>query len=133
MSLFVRDNRVVTAVLRDGAPTAAALDELVMANAGGYFTQSIDVGTFTEGIAFLYTTDQGGTSPTLDVNLQYSHDGKHFADSGDSFAQITTGGNGITYFKKFAGNFGKYIRFRVLIGGTATPTYKVTLKVALKG
>jgi hypothetical protein len=54
MSLLLRDNRIITPALRDGAPTTGALNGLLMNQAGGFFTESIDVGTFTEGIAFLF-------------------------------------------------------------------------------
>lgn len=130
MGTLVRDTRIIIPALRDGAPTAGALDALVMSNAGGYFTESLDVGTFTEGIIFLLTASSGGSSPTLDVNMQYSADQKNWLDSGDAVAQQT--GNGLLH-KKMTANFGKYIRFRLLIGGTNTPTFTVTLKLAMKG
>lgn len=134
MPLNIRDNRVITLVLRDGAPTIGELNALQMSNAGGYFTEPLDVGTFIEMLGFLLTTAHGGTSPTLDVNLQYSSDKVHWVDSGDSFAQVTTStGDGVVLKKAFTTNFGKYIRFRLLIAGTATPTYTVTLQVAVKG
>lgn len=132
--LAVRDNILITPALRDGAPTSGPLDDLAMQNAGGYFTEPIDVGNFAEGIALIRTTGKGGTSPTLDCDLQYgfkdSDEVWHWVDSGDVFTQITA--NGLN-FKKFSANFGKYIRFRLVIGGTATPTYTVTMRVALKG
>lgn len=136
MPVLLRDNRIYTPALRDGAPTIGPLDGLTMVNAGGYFTEPIDVGTFTELLGFLYTTAQGGSSPTLDVNMQYgwldSSNQYHWVDSGDAFAQITTTGNGVTAKKQFTSNFGKYIRFRLSIGGTGSPTYKVWLKIAVK-
>lgn len=130
MSLSVRDNRILTPALRDGAPTPGPLDALVMTGAGGKFTESMDVGTFTEGIIFLLTAGKGGTSPTLDVNMQYSADQRNWIDSGDAVAQATDNG---LLIKKMTANFGKYIRFRLLIGGTDNPTYTVTLKLAMKG
>lgn len=133
--LLVRDNRVITPALRDGAPTTGALDSLVMSNAAAYFTEAIDVGTFTEGIIMIFTASHGGTNPTLDCDLQYGfkdvNNQYHWIDSGDSFTQITTT-DGL-FIKKMTANFGKHIRFRLKIGGTATPTYTVTMKVALKG
>lgn len=133
MALLVRDNRIITLTLRDGAPTIGALDGLVMSNAAGYFTESVDVGTFTEGIAFLTTTAHGGSSPTLDVKFQGSADQKHWSDLSDAFTQITTTGDGVTAVKRLTANFGKYIRASLVIGGTSTPTYTVTLKLAMKG
>jgi hypothetical protein len=139
MGLLIRDTRVITPSLRDAAPTSGPLNALVMNNAAGYFTEAIDVGTFTEAIAMLYTTAQGGSNPTLDCDLQYgwldTNNQYHWVDSGDSFTQIvgSAATNGVTYFKKFTANFGKYIRFRLKIGGTSTPTFTVTMKVSLKG
>ena len=131
---MIRDNRQIIPSLRDGAPTIGPIDALVMQNAAGYFTEAIDVGTFTEGIAFIKTASKGGTSPTLDCDLQYgildSNNQHQWIDSGDSFTQITDDGFNL---KKFTANFGKYIRFRLKIGGTATPKYTVTMRVVLKG
>lgn len=129
MSLLVRDNRVITPALRDGMPTTGAISGMVVSSVMSGFTEVIDVGTFTEGIVFLLTSGKAGTNPTLDVDLQYSHDGKNFVDSGDSFTQIAANG---LFFKKFTANFGKYIRFRVKLGGTAGPSYTTTMGVALK-
>ncbi len=137
MGILIRDSIIITPSLHDGAPTTGPLNALVMSNAAGYFTDAIPVGTFTEGIAFIYTTAHSGTNPTLDCDLQYgwldTANQMHWVDSGDSFTQITTAGDGVTSFKKFTANFGKFIRFRLKIGGTATPTYTVTMKVAMKG
>lgn len=137
MPVLLRDNVIITPLLRDGAPNAGRLDNLQMSNAAGYFTEPIEVGTYTEMLIFLYTSAHGGSSPTLDCDLQYgwkdTNNQMHWVDSGDSFTQITgSTGDGVTSFKKATANFGKYIRFRLKIGGTATPTFTVTMKVALK-
>lgn len=130
--LNVRSNIVVTPSLRDVIPTSGPVDELVITGTG--FTEAIDVGTFAEGIAFLLTASTGGTNPTLDCDIQYgfldSDNQYHWIDSGDSFTQITANGLG---FKKFSTNFGKYIRFRLKVGGTNSPTFTTTMRVALKG
>ena len=132
MGLLIRDTRIITPSLRDAIPNIGPVDGLVITGTG--FTEPIDVGTFTEGIAFLLTTASGGTSPTLDCDLQYgwkdTNNQFHFIDSGDSFIQIVGNGGG---FKKFTANFGKYIRFRLKVGGTNSPTETVTMRVALKG
>ena len=128
--LVFNDNIVITPTLRDGAPTTGALTARVMQNAGGYFTDPIDVGNYVEGIVFLITTGAGGTTPTLDVNVQYSSDKINWVDSGDAVAQQNTNG---LLIKKLTANFGKYIRFRLLVGGTATPTFTVTLHLVVKG
>jgi len=126
MSLLVRDNRVYTLALRDPAPTSGPLNALLMNVAGSWFTESIDVGTFTEGIAFLFVS---GATGTLDVKMQYSPDNIHWIDSGDAFTQVTTT-NGLT-LKKLTANFGKYVRFRLDLG--SSPSYTVSLFLALKG
>lgn len=130
MSLSVRDNRIYTPALRDKMPTSGPISAMVISSVMSGFTEAMDVGTFTEGIAFILTASKAGTSPTIDCNLQYSMDGKNFVDSGDAFTQITD--NGLA-FKKFSANFGKFIRFRITLGGSAGPSYTVTMGVALKG
>ena|ERR1035437_1118145 len=130
--MVVRDNIIITPALRDKIPTVGPVDALIITGIG--FTEPIDVGFFGEGIAMLSVAASGGNSPTLDCDLQYGYrdtaNQYHFVDSGDSFTQLTTNGMG---FKKFTANFGKYIRFRLKIGGTNSPTYTVTMRVALKG
>ena len=134
MALLVRDSRIITPWLKNGAPTAGRIEALAMSGGAGYFTESIDVGEFTEGIAILLISTPVGTSPTIDCDIQYGfrddNGQEYFVDSGDSFTQLTAAGMG---FKKFTANFGKYVRFRIKIGGTATPGYTVTMKLAMKG
>jgi hypothetical protein len=131
--LYVRDNRIITPWLKDGAPTAGRLEALAMSGASGYFTEPIDVGTFIEGIIMFNLSSKTGTAPTLDCDLQYGYqDDKgnfHFVDSGDSITQMTDNGMSI----KKVTNFGKWIRFRVKIGGTGTPGYTVSMKFIVKG
>lgn len=131
------DNRILTPALRDGATTIGPLNALIMTGAGSYFTEPIDVGTVKEAIAFLYTTAHSGSSPTLDIDIQYgfldSNNQYHWLDSGDSFVQVTTSGDGVTSIKKLTANFGKFIRFRLKIGGTSNPSYTVTFKLVAKG
>jgi hypothetical protein len=104
---------------------------------GTGFTEAIDVGTFTEGMAFLLANSSTGTSPTLDCDVQYGFQDTngqwHFVNSGDSFTQITANTGATPAVKKLTANFGKYIRFRLTIGGTASPGYTVTMRVSLKG
>ena len=64
------------------------------------------------------------------MKLQYSPDGKNWVDSGDSFTQVTTTVS--LTLKKLTANFGKYVRCLIAVGGTATPTYKLSLFLALK-
>ena len=129
MSLLLRDNRVFTLALRDVQPPNA-LNAYQLNNVGTYFTEILDVGTFTEGILFLIAANSVGTNPTLDCKVQYSPDKINWIDSGDSFTQITSNGSAL---KKLTSNFGKYVRCLISIGGTATPGYKTTLYLAVKG
>lgn len=130
--LNVRSNIVIVPSMRDSTPTSGPIDNLAITSTG--FTEAIDVGTFAEGIAMILTAATGGTNPTLDCDVQYgfldSNNQYHWVDSGDSFTQIT--GNGLA-FKKLSTNFGKFIRFRMKIGGTNTPTFTATMRLALKG
>lgn len=126
------DNRIIIPTLKDGAPTIGNLTALVMTGQGSYDTEVMDLGAYSEILGFLKTTASGGTNPTLDIKLQYSSDGVTFIDSGEKFDQLTTGSDGRTFFKKFSGGFGKFVRFRILLGGTASPTYTVTLKLSVK-
>lgn len=132
--VFLRSNAQLTPRVASGTEAGSLIDALVMTGAAGRFTEAIEVGTFTEGIAFIKTASKTGTSPTVDCDLQIgfkdSNNAIQWKDSGDSFTQITDNGVG---FKRFTANFGLYIRFRLTIGGTATPGYTVTMRVQLKG
>ena len=127
MSLLVRDNRIITPALRDGMPTIGPISGMTLSSNLSGFTEPIDVGTFTEGIIFALVSGKSG-SPTLDIDVQYSIDGKNFVDSGDSFTQITA--NGLS-FKKLTANFGKFIRLRVKLASGGS--YLATIGIALKG
>ena len=129
MSLLVRDSRVYTLALRDTTP--GALNAYTLTGAATYFTETVDVGTFTEGILFLNSFSHSGTNPTLDCKVQYSADKVNWIDSGDAFTQVTTI-DSLT-LKKLTANFGKYIRCLIAVGGTATPQYKVSAYLVLKG
>ena len=97
--------------------------------AGTADSASKDLGTYAEAVGFAIVTAKAGTSPTLDIKFQGSHDGTNFADLGDAFTQITTEG---TYVKKLASNFGKFVRAVATIGGSDTPTFTFSLQVVAK-
>jgi hypothetical protein len=101
----------------------------VLRGAGTADSASKDLGTYAEAIAFAKVTAKAGTSPTLDIKFQGSHNGTDFADLGDAFTQITDVG---TYVKKLAANFGKYVRAEYTIGGSDTPTFTFSLHVVGK-
>lgn len=114
--------------MRDGASAGQPISAITLSGAGQVFTNPFDVGSWVELMAFTTVTANGGTTPTLDIRVQYSPDGKNFIDSGDAFTQITTT-NSVTV-KKLTANFGKYMRLGLVLGGTA-PTY--TLSVVIIG
>jgi hypothetical protein len=128
MALLVRDTTIVTPVLRDGG---SVLSAFALSGALTRFTETLNVGTFVEAIVFIQTTAHGGTNPTLDCDVQISPDGKNFVDVADSFTQITTT-DGL-FFKKVSANFGKYMRLKLKVAGTATPNYTLSVWIALKG
>lgn len=130
MALLVRDSRIITPWLRDGAPLTGTMSGISMTGAGVYFTEVMDVGTFSELVGFLVVTAAGGTS--MDVNLQGSGDGKNFDDlvsAADKFTQVTTTtGHQLV---KFASNFGKYVRLKITLVGSGA--YVFSLYLAAKG
>lgn len=132
--VFLRSNAQITPRIASGVEAGSLVDGLAMSGAAGRFTEKIEVGTFTEGIAFIRGASKSGTSPTIDCDLQIgfldAQNQMQWVNSGDSFTQLTD--NGVA-FKRFTANFGQYIRFRLTIGGTNTPVYTVTMKVVLKG
>lgn len=99
--------------------------------ARSYFTEMFEVGSYVELIGFLITTAHSGTNPTLDVKFQWSPDKKTWIDEGDAFTQVTTT-DSMTY-KRVTANFGKYMRMRLDVGGTADPNYTLSLYIVAKG
>src|SRR5258708_1346880 len=82
----------------------------------------IDVGLYVELLGFLNIIAHGGTNPTLDVKMQFSHDKVVWVDSADAFTQVTT--SDTLTFKRFTANFGRWVRFVFTFTGT-TPMYKL--------
>jgi len=79
-----------------------------------------------ELIVFAEVTAASGTSPTLDLAIQTSHDNTNWAAL-SSFTQITGTGNSI----KAVTNYGKYIRVSYTIAGT-TPSFTFKLTAVRK-
>ncbi len=105
------------------------INALTLTGTGTSYSESIDVGGYSEVICFLNTISQSGTTPTLDVSFEFSPDGNTWMATGDAFTQVTTS-TGLT-FKRLTANFGKYLRAKIVVGGT-TPVYSVTLTVHAK-
>ena len=120
-----KDSVIIVPAQQDGG---TAWKAATLAVARSYFSEVIDVGSFSEMTAFLIVTANSG-NPTLDVKLQWSPDKVHWIDQGDAFTQVTTT-NSMT-IKKITSNFGKYVRFQLSIGGT-TPSYTFSLYLAAK-
>ena len=99
-------------------------------NGDTVYSNAIDLAYFSEVIAFLNVTAHAGTSPTLDVSFEISPDGKTWVASGDAFTQVTTA-DSLT-FKKFTANFGKWVRAKLVTGGT-NPAYTLSLYLVVKG
>lgn len=126
MAVLTRDIRTIVPSLVGGS----RILNLESGGAGTIYTDTIHVGTFTEILAFSNITSHAGTNPTLDLTIQHSPDGEHWLD-GDAFTQITTGDT--LTLKRVTANFGDMIRVKIVIGGTATPTYKWSLYLVCKG
>jgi len=108
------------------------LRDAVINGADELYSDPIDVGIFTELTAFLNVVDHGGTSPTLDVDFEYSADGVNWvpAGSNDDFTQVTET-DGLQKLPIPSG-FGKYVRAHLETAGT-TPMYQLTLILIAKG
>jgi hypothetical protein len=107
------------------------MTDLESTGAGTFYSAPFHVGTFTELIAFLTETSHAGTNPTLDVSFDISPDGRNWMASGDAFAQVTTADT--TILKRITANFGDWMRVKVVIGGTNSPTFKYSLTIQAKG
>jgi len=117
---------IITAMQEAGTPLSAITLNAVRS----YFTEYFDVSNYTELTAFLDTTANSGSTPTLDIKFQLSPNKVNFLDSGDSFAQVTTT-NSVT-LKRLTANFGKWMRLRIDVAGT-TPSYTFSLYLVGKG
>lgn len=100
------------------------------ANGATVYSDVIDMAYYDEAIAFLNVTAHGGTSPTLDVSFEISPDGVTWMASGDAITQVTET-DSLTA-KKLTANFGKYMRAKVITGGT-NPAYTLSLYIIGKG
>jgi hypothetical protein len=96
---------------------------------GANYTEWKDVGELSEALIITNVTAKSGTSPTLDTVLQTSPDkGTTVFDMADSFTQITDVAKQVVKIT----NFGKWIRLKQTIGGSATPTLTMTVDLVGK-
>lgn len=89
---------------------------------------AVDLTEYDEAVLLLDVTAASGTSPTLDIKLQTSHDGDDWYDLGDAFAQQT--GVAKPDALKIT-NFGSNVRAVWTIGGT-TPSFTFSLQLVGK-
>lgn len=87
------------------------------AKTASYNTSSFDLGSYHEICMILRATVVTGTSETLDAVVQTSEDNTNWSNH-TAFTQLTDVGDEY----KAIGNFGKYVRVAVTIGGT-TPSF----------
>tara|TARA_R110002012_G_scaffold2391_10_gene11645 strand:+ start:1328 stop:1684 length:357 start_codon:yes stop_codon:yes gene_type:complete len=94
---------------------------------------SVECGRFSEATIYIKVTAKAGTSPTLDFDVQTSHDNSdwHRDSAVTQISNPTT-----TYYApaiKIANSMGKYIRLNPTVGGSSSPSMTVTATVVLKG
>lgn len=123
--LASRDSVIIVPSLKSDSGVAA-IDAVNLTTARSYFTEAMDVGPYTELLAFCLLT--GTAAGTLDIKPQYSPDKLHWVDSGDTFTQMTTTPG--LFFKRFTAGFGKYMRLRIDTGGSTD--YTITMHIAAK-
>jgi hypothetical protein len=79
---------------------------------------------------FLHAAKTAGTTPTLDVSLEYSWDGTHWYATGLAFTQVTTSANSDESKMWGSNKIGPRIRVKYVIGGTATPAYDIWVAIS---
>ena len=89
---------------------------------------SMDVSMYKEASILLAISGRSGSSPTLDLDVDVSHDASTWVKHTD-VAQITADGNALV---KLTGNLMNWIRLSPTIGGTSTPTYVITATAVAK-
>ena len=89
--------------------------------------QVVSMPEYKEGTAILSVTATAGTDETADVIIEHSADNSVWVTH-TTFTQATAA----TTEVKTMANFMQYVRPKFTIGGTATPTFTFTLKMAAK-
>ena len=96
---------------------------------------SVESGRFTEATIYIKVTAKAGTSPTIDFDVQTSHDNSEWHKDSD-VTQISDPTVSTAYLApavKVTSCIGKYIRLNPTVGGSSSPSMTVTAKVVLKG
>lgn len=92
------------------------------------YSSMFDLGSFDEMICIVNVTAASGTTPTLDITLQYSPDNVNwFDDPVEHFSQFYGVNNQVAKIT----NFGKYVRWKYTVGGD-DPSFTFTIEVILK-
>jgi len=96
----------------------------------------IDCEDYTEAVIYVVVTAKSGTSPTLDANIETSHnetDWHHIADIPQvNDPTIPASGRYVHAVYQLT-NFGPFIRFQYPApGGSSTPSLTTEVRVALK-
>ena len=96
-------------------------------------SSSVECGRFSEATIYIKVTAKAGTSPTIDFDVQTSHDNSEWHKDSD-VTQISD--PTVAYYApvvKIANSMGKYIRLNPTVGGSGSPSMTVTAKIVLKG
>ena len=96
-------------------------------------SSSVECGRFEEATIYIKVTAKAGTSPTLDFDVQTSHDNSEWHKDSD-VTQISD--PTVAYYApavKLSNSIGKYIRLNPTVGGSGSPSMTVTAKIVLKG
>ena len=98
-------------------------------------SSSVECGRFEEATIYIKVTAKAGTSPTIDFDVQTSHDNSEWHHDSDvtqiNDPTVTSG-----YYApavKLSNSIGKYIRLNPTVGGSSSPSMTVTAKIVLKG
>ena len=87
--------------------------------------------------AQLSIASRSGTNPTLDVVIQHSIDGGTTWFDLITFTQATAAGNELKLYSEVDASsaqvIGDELRAKWTIGGTSTPTFTFSVKVAVEG
>ena len=102
-------------------------------SATGTSSASVECGRFSEATIYIKVTAKAGTTPTLDFDVETSHDNSDWHKDSD----VTQISNPSTdYYApaiKIANSMGKYIRLNPTVGGSGSPSMTVTATIVLKG
>lgn len=97
-------------------------------------SNSVACGHYTEALLYIRVTAKGGTSPTVDIDVESSHDNSNWHKHTD-VTQLND--PTVTFYQAVTSltNLGQYLRLTVPagdVGGSATPTMTVTATLVLK-